>query len=67
MTIDELDKTIDKLERDDLFNKYITKVKTRFQQNRAFTAISNIATLFEYSTLKQGVLEVRLRLAYEKA
>ncbi len=31
MTIDELDKTIDKLERDDLFNKYITKVKTRFQ------------------------------------
>ncbi len=67
MTIDELDKTIDELERDDLFNKYITKVKTRFRQNRAFAAISNIAALFKYGTSKQGVLEARLRLAYEKA
>jgi len=64
---DSFDMTVDRLERDDLFDRYITKAATRFRGNGAFAAISNIAGLFEYGTPKRPAAKARLCLAYEKA
>jgi len=64
---DRFNMTVDELEKDGLFDKYITKAGARFRELGAFAAISNIAALFEYGTPKQGNSKPMVRLAYEKA
>jgi len=59
--------TVDELEKDDLFDKFITRAGARFKEIGAYAAISNIAALFEYGFAKDGVSGSRLRLVFEEA
>lgn len=64
---DLLDATINELEQDDLLDRYVSRAGARFKETGAYAAISNIAALFEYGSVKAGTSKSRLRLAYEDA
>jgi len=60
-----LDAIIDDLEKGDLLNKFISRAGARFREAGAYAAISNIAALFKYRSVKDGASRSRLRLAYK--
>jgi len=64
---DQFDATVDEIERDGLFERYIIKSGTRFKETGAFIAISNIAAIFEYGFARDGKSKSRLRKAFEYA
>ena len=59
--------TVQKLEKDGLYNKYITKSDSKFKEAGVYCADANIAALYEYGTPKQGRSEANLRLVYKDA
>ena len=59
--------TVHELEKDGLYEKYITKSGAKFKEAGVYCADANIAALFEYGTPKQGRSKAILRLVYEDA
>ena len=59
--------TVHDLEKDGLYDKYITKSGSKFKEAGVYCADANIAALFEYGTPKQGRSKATLRLVYEDA
>lgn len=62
---DQLDATINDLEKGDLLNKFISGAGARFKETGTYATILNIAALFQYGSAKDGASKSRLRLAYE--
>ncbi len=58
--------TLNKLQKSSLFSKYINKTRPKFKKVGAYTIISNIVIIFEYSTLRYGVSKLKLRYIYKK-
>ena len=59
--------TVQELEKDGLYDKYISKSGSKFKEAGVYCADANIAALFEYGTPKQGRSKATLRLVYEDA
>ena len=64
-TSDRFDEAIKQLEEEDLLDNYIIRVAARFKEVGVFTAVADIAAMFEYGITKQGVPKPILRLAFE--
>ena len=59
--------TVNELQKDGLFEKYIIRAAAKFKETGAFAAVSNIAALFEYGYTRDGKSKSRLRVVYESA
>lgn len=64
---DQFHASIDELERDDIFDKFIAKAPSKFRENGVYVAVSNIAALFEYGMTRHGSSKAGLREAFENA
>jgi len=64
---DQFNATVDEIEKDGFFERYIIKAATRFKETGPHVAISNVAALFEYGFARDRKSKSRLRIAFENA
>ncbi|KAL6718643.1 hypothetical protein ACLMJK_002877 [Lecanora helva] len=65
LSSDRLDATMQEINADNLFEKYIVKCSARFKEVGQYIVTSAIAGLFEYGNAKDGKSKSGLRLAFE--
>lgn len=61
------DEAIKELEAHDMFDDYICKTSAKFKEIGVFAAVANIAAMFEYGIVREGLSKPFLRLAFEAA
>ena len=64
---EQFNATVDELEKEGLFERYIIKTAARFKETGVFAAASNIAAYFDYGFSRNGRSKSRLRIFYEYA